>query len=141
MCPQMGFRYCLMSAELRRVIISLDAVPMLLFVHPRVLLDLAAARAHGSSCATSLVHISQCCVCKAADNVSLLWGWRASFPGAGLVCALVCAELQGVSMQAIPPCAIHSPFRLPVEQDRSQDLHNFISNQPLHRAHPINHLA
>lgn len=66
MGPQMGFRYCLMSAELRRVIISLDVVPMLLFVHPRVLLDLAAARAHGSSCATSLVHISQCCVCKAA---------------------------------------------------------------------------
>lgn len=77
MGPKMSFRYCLMSAELRGVIISLDAVPVLLFV----LLDLAAARAHRSSCATSFFHVSQGCVCKAADSVSLMWGWRASFPG------------------------------------------------------------
>lgn len=138
MGPKMSFRYCLMSAELRGVIISLDAVPVLLFV----LLDLAAARAHRSSCATSFFHVSQGCVCKAADSVSLMWGWRASFPGAGL-CTCLCSIAR--SFHAGHSSMCHSfPLQVAdkdVEQDRSQDLNYFISNQPPDRAQPINHLA
>lgn len=71
-----------MTAEQRGVIISLGVVPVLLFMQPRVLLTLSAARVMGalvqllsamsSGAVSAELPLGSCPQC-----VALWWGWEA----------------------------------------------------------------